>query len=84
MADINSLQSEYETAKDQVRKVKKNEINSLPADIDSLVHQLRQVQVKFRAASRMSNVGAVQFNERLEQIISKLKKASQYVDDINL
>lgn len=84
MADIKPVQQKFDVAKDQIRQVQNTQINVLPEDISSLIYQLRQVQVQFRAASRMSNVGASQFNEKLGQIISKLEKASQLVGDIRL
>lgn len=64
--------------------LQRTKINRLPEDFDTLIYELRQVQETFRSASKMSNVGARQFNAKLGEVIEKLQRASQLVEDTML
>lgn len=78
------LQHKTGTIQEQASALQYQKINKVPEDIDTLIRQLKQVQDTFRAASKMSNIGAQHFNAKLEQIISELQRASQSMRDIKL
>lgn len=84
MADSSSVQRKVETTKDQVRTIQYTKINKAPEDIDALVNELQKVRTAFRAASKMSNIGAKQFDDKLGEVIVKLRGASRLIGNLKL
>lgn len=82
MADVSALRQELNRTEDQVSRQKKQLLSTVE-DIDALILELKQVQETFWAVSKRSNIGARQFNDKMEDVISTLRKVSHLIEDTN-
>lgn len=84
MSEATSVRQQYEQAQDMARALQNQQIRTLPEDMDQLIRKLRRIQEDFRTVSKLSNIGAPQFNEKLGKVICNLEQAARLVGDIKL
>ncbi|MGN0973086.1 MAG: hypothetical protein ACI4OY_14100 [Aristaeellaceae bacterium] len=84
MADASSIKQEVNQTRQSIQTLQYTKISAAPDDLRTLVAELDTVRETFRAASRMSNVGADAFLAALDDVTHNLKSAARLLDNIRL
>lgn len=84
MSEAESLNRRLRKAEESTHDIQYKRIKKVPDDLGSLVQELEKIQQTYRTASHMSNVGANQFMEALNDVVLNLKQATDLIGNIKL
>ena len=83
-SDYNEKKRELISKEEQIDALQRSRMREAPERIDELIERLNRIRDTFYEASKMSNVGAKQFDAVLGMVITDLKDVSRLLGDIRL